>query len=243
MAGAPGPTAGSACGDDMSRLRRAKEPFRFYTRLHLREVTGLRAATLEQLLQGVRAVPGSVIYHHTHHFLQQHQYLTPEPPNDFAYWVREILGDVELGERLASIDTLDFPTIRALRDLIADTIDRHLAQRPSARLRFADPGQEFHFIRAISFVLPTGDTAVDLGEFARTLERITIDSLYYHVFEARLRLEQPTNDFALWMHTALQESVLAEEISRLDPYSYTMENLRRTILDLIRRRLNRSAAP
>lgn len=54
--------------------------FQFYTRLSLREATGLRAVTLSRLLKFIRTVPGSVIYHHTHHYLQQHQYLTPEPP-------------------------------------------------------------------------------------------------------------------------------------------------------------------
>ncbi len=71
----------------------AKEPFKFYTRLHLTELTGLRAINLSQLAALIRKVPGSSIYHHTHRFLQQHQYLSPEPPNDFAYWVSEILGE------------------------------------------------------------------------------------------------------------------------------------------------------
>jgi len=64
----------------MEEFIKAKEPFRFYTRLHLSELTGLRAATLQQLLELIRKVPGSSIYHHTHRFLQQHQYLSPEPP-------------------------------------------------------------------------------------------------------------------------------------------------------------------
>ena len=105
-------------------LIRAKEPFRFYTRLHLSELTGLRATTLDQLLDLIKKVSGSCIYHHTHRFLQQHQYLSPEPPNDFAYWVAEILGEDELGERLVSIDTIQFSTIRSLRDKIVATTDR-----------------------------------------------------------------------------------------------------------------------
>ena len=76
----------------MAQLARAAEPFRFYTRLHLTELTGLRAAGLVQLVRLLKSVPGGSIYYHTHRFLQQHQYLSPEPPNDFAYWVREILG-------------------------------------------------------------------------------------------------------------------------------------------------------
>ncbi|MEW6680837.1 MAG: DUF5752 family protein, partial [bacterium] len=64
----------------MSELIKAKEPFRFYTRLHLSELTGLKASTLSQLVELIKQVPGSCIYHHTHRFLQQHQYLSPLPP-------------------------------------------------------------------------------------------------------------------------------------------------------------------
>ena len=99
----------------MPELLKAKEPFRFYTRLHLSELTGLRADTLEELLDLIKKVPDPSIYHHTHRFLQQHQYLSPEPPNDFAYWVMSVLGENELGERLASIDTIQYSTIHSLR--------------------------------------------------------------------------------------------------------------------------------
>ncbi|HCD38372.1 MAG TPA: hypothetical protein DEQ77_06580, partial [Candidatus Omnitrophica bacterium] len=70
----------------MAELYKAKEPFRFFTRLHLTELTGLRASILSQFLSLIKEVGGASIYHHTHRFLQQHQYLSPEPPNDFAYW-------------------------------------------------------------------------------------------------------------------------------------------------------------
>src|SRR4030042_4271767 len=124
----------------MTELIRAKEGFRFYTRLHLSELTGLRASTLSQLLSIIKQVPGSCIYHHTHRFLQQHQYLSPEPPNDFAYWVSKVLGEDELGEKLASIDTIQFSTVRGLRDKIIATIEDYLKNSMSAKLKFAGEG-------------------------------------------------------------------------------------------------------
>ena len=137
----------------MSELIQAKEPFQFYGRLHLSELTGLQATNLHELLELIKTVPGSCIYHHTHRFLQQHQYLSPEPPNDFAYWVSGTLGDNELGEQLASIDTIQFPTIRSLRDKIADTIEEHLKNRPSAQQRFADEPQSVSFHQIQEFYL------------------------------------------------------------------------------------------
>ncbi len=112
----------------MRRKKKARQPFTFYTRLHLQELTGLKARGLKELLKGMREVSGSVIYHHTHRFLQQHQFLSPEPPNDFAYWVTEVLGEHRWGEELASIDTIRFSSIRALRNRLTQTIENHIRQ-------------------------------------------------------------------------------------------------------------------
>lgn len=217
------------------------EPFRFCTRLTLRESTGLRAVTLAQLAHYLKVLPGSVIFHHTHHYLQQHQSLTPEPPNDFAYWVSEVLGDRGLGERLASVDTVQFASIRALRDRLVATIEAHLGAHPWLRLRVAPPEEAFHFVKAVSIVLPTPYRAATLAAFAEALQAVTMDSLYYHIFEARLRLERG-NDFARWF-TGLGEPALAAAVATLDPYTHTMEDLRRTILTLVHRRLPHAGAP
>lgn len=222
----------------MPELRKAKEPFRFYTRLHLSELTGLRASTISQLLSLLKEVSGSSIYHHTHRFLQQHQYLSPEPPNDFAYWVSEVLGEDELGEQLASIDTIQFSSIRSLREKIIITIEDYLKSSPLAKLKFAREGEEFHFVKSVSFIIPTDYIAYDLKEFVDILGKITIDSIYFHIFEARLRLEKKTNDFANWIETSVGDKKLADEISRLDPYTHTLEDLRKTIIRIIEKRLS-----
>ena len=226
----------------MSQLIEVKEPFRFYTRLHLSGLTGLRAANLNELLELIKTVPGSCIYHHTHRFLQQHQYLSPEPPNDFAYWVREVLGEDELGERLASIDTVQFATIRDLRERIVKTIQDYLLERPIARRKFVGSQEQFNFIKSMSFVLMTKYSAKDLSEFAEVLQKITIDSIYYHIFEARLRLEKGKNDFSHWIETSVGDQDLANKIARLDPYTHTLEDLRKTIITLITKKLEKTYA-
>ena len=67
------------------------------------------------------------MHYHTHHFLEEHHYLTPEPANDFAVWVNDVLGEEILGEKLASIDVLEFPTMSALRDRIVNVIEQHIS--------------------------------------------------------------------------------------------------------------------
>lgn len=201
------------------------------------ELTGLRATTLGQFLALIKQVSGSCIYHHTHRFLQQHQYLSPEPPNDFAYWVTDTLGEDELGEKLVSIDTIQYSTIRDLREKIASTIESYLKDNPLAKLKFARSGEEFHFIKSVSFILPTNYIAYDLKEFAKVLKKITIDSIYFHIFEARLRLEKPTNDFSCWLENSLGDKELANKISGFDPYTLTLEDLRNKIIQIVERRI------
>ena len=221
----------------MSEPIKTKEPFRFHTRLHLSELTGLRAANVSELLELIKTVPGSSIYHHTHRFLQLHQYLSPEPPNDFAYWVSNVLGEPELGERLASIDIIQFSTIRSLREKIIDVIEKYLQHNPRTQTKYVHKGAEFHFVKSISFVFPTNYYAYDLKELAEILKKITIDSIYFHVFEARLRLEKNGNDFSLWIEKSFGDKKLAAKLSNLDPYTYTMEDLRKTLVKIIEKNI------
>ncbi|MFH0924845.1 MAG: DUF5752 family protein [bacterium] len=219
----------------MSNIQSAKDPFHFYTRLNIRELTGLKARGIKELLHYIHEVPGSVIYYHTHHFLQQHQYLTPEPPNDFAYWVTEMLGLDYLGEQLSSINIHEFKKINEIREKIISVLENYLAKKE--RPRYVADGEEFHFVKSISFLLPTPYIANNLKEFMFGLKEVTISALYFHIFEARLRLEKDDNDFSFWLGTNLGEMELARKIAKLDPYTYTMESLRKSIIDMLDNRI------
>jgi septum formation topological specificity factor MinE len=214
-------------------IKKAPEPFRFYTRLNLSELTGLKAANLVELLKYLREVPDSAIYHHTHRFLQQHQYLSPEPPNDFAYWVANALGEKELGEELASIDTVQFSAIGDLRQAIVSVIEGYLKSNPDARTKSTHGRDAFYFIKSLSFILYTGYEASDLPGFRSIIENISIDAVYFHIFEARLRIGKKNNDFSYWIENSLGNKRLADSISRLDPYTYTLEDLRKTIIEKV----------
>jgi len=217
----------------MSRwTKNAKNPFHFYTSITLKELTGKKARNLRELVELIKEVPGSVIYYHTHLFLQRHQSFSPEPPNAFAYWVSNILGEYKLGEELASIDICEFSTIRELREKIIKIIENHLFET-KLPARCAPEDMEFEFIKARSFVMPSGFTVRNLKEFARVLDRITIHSIYFHIFEARLRLEKGVNDFSFWIGTSAGAPELAKIIASLDPYSFTMEGLRRKIIGVV----------
>ena len=212
-------------------------PFLFYSRLNLIELTGLKAATIKELVEHLRNIPGTCIYHHTHNFVQQHQYLSPEPPNDFAYWASDVLGDRELGEKLASIDIMSHSSIHSIRQALMEVFEKALESKPRLSHLSAPEGREFFFLKSVSFIFPTPHQAFDLKDFSDCLRKVSLDSIYFHIFEARLRLEKPTNDFSLWLTDALKEKELSDQISKLDPYSLTTDRLRAEILRLTDRRL------
>jgi hypothetical protein len=202
--------------------------FRFFTRLNQVELLARRARNIPELLEGVKEVPGSSIYYHTHRFLQQHHYLSPEPPNDFAFWVTNALGLEALGERLASVDTVSFHAIRDLRERFIEILESYMGER-GARNGDCPEGHEFHFMSCRTFILPTPHEARDLKEFCAILQTVSINSIYFHIFEARLRLGRDENDFSNWFE-AIGQLELAREIARLDPYTITLEGLRKEII-------------
>ncbi len=216
--------------------KRANNPFYFQSRLVLNELTGLKASTIPELLDHIKGVPGSVIYRHTHHFLEQHQRVVPTVPNDFAYWVIEELGEKRLGEKLAAINTIDFNSIRELRDKIAQVIEDYLRAYPQAASRTPPPGLEFHFMKSQSFIFQTQHAAYTLEEFCDCLMKVTLTSVYYHVFESRLRFERPANDFSRWLADELGEKELAGAVARLNPYDHSLEGLREKIITLVHKR-------
>ncbi len=222
----------------MPKARNATQPFVFYSRLHLWELTGLRADSIPELLEYIKTAPGSCIYHHTHHYLQQHQFSVPIASNDFSYWITEVLGEDRLGEKLSTVDTVQALTIRDLREQFIDIIEQELAARPIIANIRAPEGESFYFMKSKSFVFPINMEARTLKEFTTCLRRVSLTTVYYHIFESRLRFEQPINDFSNWMTHDLGEKELADKIAKLEPYAYSLEGLRRKIIELCTKRIH-----
>ncbi len=215
-----------------------KKVFEFKTQMSLVMFTGLRATNLVELKEGLKTAGEASVYYHTHHFLQQHQFLAPEPPNDFAYWVSHVLGEPFIGEQLAAIDTVRFRSLSDLRNALVQTMESFLATNPI--LRDALSGQEFHFMKCILFDLPTPYKASTLEEFLEGLRKVSIRSIYYHVFEGRLRTVQGMSDFSLWFRDH-GEGALADQVEKLDPYTQTLEGLRRRLIRMVERRIGEEA--
>lgn len=207
------------------------EPFHFYTEHNLPLLLGIKARNIQELLDNIRTVPDASIYYHTHRFLQQHHFLVPEPPNDFAYWIRNVLNLSELGEATASINIAALSSINDVRMKIINTLENY-SLKDTGQINCVK-GTEFQFMSCKTFCLPTDCYAKNLSEFAEQLESISINTFYYHIFETQLRLGKSKNDFADWFET-LGYHELAKKVESLDPYTATLEGLRQDILNFVK---------
>lgn len=212
------------------------QPFRFCTRLTLPEVTGRKAFTIAELLEGIKESDDAVIYHHTHRFIKQSQHLVPEGANDFAYWVTNTVGADRLGEELTAIDIVQYNWLGDIRNAFVRILNRYIAENPGP-MRVVAPGREFHFMRSIRFSIPTDCVATDYLTFIECLRKVSVSSLYLHIFEARLRPPYGIDDFSNWFSVNFKDEAVGKELSRLDPYSYTLEGLRCRIIRVIENRL------
>jgi hypothetical protein len=209
--------------------RKINNIFRFYTERRLVEATGIRAHTVRELYVHLKKVGGATIFYHTHAAFLEHHFVKRRFYNDFATWLSSAVQEHKLAEQVAGIDMMEYTSIRQLREAILDVLAKHLAERKGERSRKAPAGEEFHFCRAKSFIFPTGLEARSIPEFFDCIRQISPLSLYFHVFESRLRLQRATSDFAVWLSDMGADDI-AGKINRLDPYSFTLEELRDKII-------------
>lgn len=191
---------------------------------------GRSARDEQQLLEAIEEIPLDSIYYHTHSFFLRHKYIAGPYPNDFATWAAIQVRDRVLGEKLGILNPYDFDSLESLRAEIVTIIEEHLSQLQI--IPRAIYGEPFHFMQSRIIEVPTGLEARTLTEFREILAAVDASVVYYHTFEAILRLGRRKGDFSLWMEEQLDLSELAQKISRLDPYMTSLEVIRHRIIKL-----------
>ena len=91
--------------------------------------------------------------------------------------------------------------------------------------------------------IATGKKAQNLKEMRDHLLNVHLGSIYHHFWGGLLspRFDEPEykNDFAQWAHYALQDNILAERLSVIDPDPFVnLESLRQKLIELIEQRLD-----
>ena len=85
----------------------------------------------------------------------------------------------------------------------------------------------------MTIVVPANHEATDIEGFLECLDRVDRSSIYFHCFEARLRLGREKDDFSEWLATSMDREDIAERIRCLDAYMYDLDTLRKVIRDIV----------
>ena len=125
----------------------------------------------------------------------------------------------------------EYTSLEALRARIVAIVDEYLKKNPRAGERAAL--EPFYFCASDTVVIPTTAVARNLEEFANCMESISVHSVHYHFIEARLRLKLNSNDFSVWLEEELGLGQLADRLNRIDIYTSTLNDVRRTIVQII----------
>lgn len=204
-------------------------PFEFRECMILLKATGQKAATLRELCEIIaRTTDESIINHTYQYFLKGHTY---QYTNDFAQWSGESLEEEALSEHLSNVDPYEFKSTNDLRCEILRVIDAYLKSFPTPR--DAMPGQEFYFNESVTFIYPVGIRARNLPEFLIAIRYVDPSCIYYHFYEARIRLGTGSDDFSRWIETALGKKDLAGKIRAIDPFMHTLEGIREHIVEAV----------
>ena len=203
--------------------------FEFRQCVNIIKSTGKKAKKLRGLRDIISIVSNESIFHHTYQYFLKGRIL--EYTNDFAHWAGESLEERALSEHLSGIDPYDFTDINQLRERLLAVINEYMENFPEPRE--AMPGDEFYFNETITLIFPVGVRAKNLAEFLMALKYITPGSIYYHFYEARIRLGSGTDDFSIWIEDTLGNREVAEKIRAIDPFIHGIEGIRKHIADVI----------
>lgn len=202
--------------------------FEFRECVNILKSTGRKAGSLRELRDGISSVSDGSIFHHTCQYFLKGRIL--EYTNDFAQWAGESLEERALSEHLSNIDPYACDTIGDARNELLRVIDGYLANFPAPRE--AMPGDQFFFNEPVTLVAPVGIKAGNLAEFLIAIKYVAAASLYYHFYEARLRLGERMDDFTKWfLDTGRQE--LAEKIRKIDPFMHSIDGIRGHLVEAV----------
>ncbi len=211
-------------------MSNANTIFRFIGCSEIQELLGKQAEDERSLAELLEEVPLDSVYFHTHSYFLRHRFIERTYPNDFAEWVAKQVRDHVLAERLSVVDPFDFTSLETLREELLSIIDDHLSRM--ATVPRADFGAPFYFNRSRILEVPTGLDVRSLREFREAMSEVDVSAIYFHVFEAHLRLQREENDFSAWIRDGLQLPELADQMKALNPYLGSLERLRSSLLNM-----------
>jgi hypothetical protein len=159
-----------------------------------------------------------------------------EFPNDLARWCWEGLGDHSLGEQLGLIDPYRYSSISDLRMDLQNIVEDRLWS--ADRVPWCREGLELHFVESSLLAFDTSERFYSPAMLTEALERMSLNSIYFHVHEARRRTNNQTDDFSSWLEKAEANPAIVARLRAIDFYFLNLQQLRKEMLNAIRQHTN-----
>ena len=210
----------------------ATTPFEFKSAEHLLFIEREQASTVDELLDALRSCPEESIFQHTFRTLEEHHFIREGFSNDFAHWAYMELGEVGLGEQLASLDVREFTSLGTLRARLLQIVEDYGQKHVKSREHSA--GAPFYFCSSKTIVLQVQRSATNLTEFIDGLKQVSLHSVHYHFIEARLRRKLESNDFSIWLQRDLGMATEGALLNHIDIYTATLDEVRRKIVQILK---------
>ena len=106
--------------------------FQFKSSSSLVKLTGLKAHTLEELLDLLKTCPDSSIFYHTFSAFLKFREVQVPYNSDFAIWVADKLNEKALAEKLTALDFSEYNTLKALRERLIEIVEHYRHEKPDA---------------------------------------------------------------------------------------------------------------
>lgn len=209
--------------------------FEFKQCVTILKSTGEKARNLRELKEVLAQVSDGAIAHHTYQYFLKGHIL--EYTNDFAHWAGESIEERALAERLSNIDPYEYASVQDLRRDLIGAVDDYLTLFPEPRDTM--PGDEFFFNETVMLVFPAGVRARNLAEFLMAMKYAEASTLYYHFYDARVRLGNKTDDFSQWLEEGMEKPEVAGRVRSIDPFMHTLETIRERIVDAVEEEVKR----
>lgn len=203
------------------------KPFEFKQCVSIIKATGRKAGDIQALRNIMAEVSDESIFHHTCQYFLKGHFL--EYTNEFAQWAGEGLEESALSERLSNIDPYGYKNISDLRSELLNVLDICISSLPKTRKAVA--GGEFYFNETITFTFHIGLKVKNLAEFLLAVKYVESAVIYYHFYEARIRLG--VDDFSAWIEQTFDKKKLADRIRGIDPFMHSIEGIREHIVEAL----------
>ena len=208
-------------------------PFQVKDCTLITRMAGIKSAmNLRELQERVDICPVECQFHHFCETVIRASFDDPEYHNDFAVWAARQLRDRVLAERLAIVNPYKMENLEELRRTVSDIIEERLAE--VYYIPWAPPGQDLHFMQAVTVVFDTGLFLEKPGDLPGALPKMSLGSIYYHFVEARRRTEEGIDDFSAWISSfenPNQEFLNA--LAGLDFYFLSLTELKKSLINAV----------